>query len=75
LGFLKIFDRDKQLIEQIPEILPTNSKEELNKLFLNWFNSLGNLKKKKENENINNTVFNDNFNFSRGLKLSHKIYC
>lgn len=70
-GFLKYyhpqvskgkFDWDKQLIEKIPEILQTNSKEELSNLYLNWIHSLGKIKVKKNNEKIDDNVFDKNFN-------------
>lgn len=72
-GFLKYyhpqvskgkFDWDKQLIEQIPKILQTNSKKELNKLFLNWINSLGKVKHKKSNEKLDNIAFIKNFDLT-----------
>lgn len=72
-GFLKYYhpqiskgkhNWDEQLIEKIPKILKTNTKENLNELLINWINSCGKIKSKKTQSNSNIEVFNKNFDLA-----------
>ncbi len=71
-GFLKYyhpevskgkFDWDKELINNLPQILNSNSKEEFNDVLLKWINSLGIIKDKIKTEEAYNGI-NNNFDLS-----------
>jgi len=61
-GFLKYYhpnvatgkyDWDKELITKIPQIKASNTKEDINKVYIDWLTSLGQVKKRK---NCNNNI-------------------
>lgn len=66
-GFLKYyhpqvakgkFDWDKELITKIPQIYDAKSKEEINTIYINWINSLGEVKKHKCKDVADSLKFN-----------------
>jgi carboxyl-terminal processing protease len=73
-GFLKYyhpnvsegkFNWDKQFIDILPKVQGVKSIEDLSKVYLEWINSLGNIKETTINEKVlNKAIFNKNFNLS-----------